>query len=118
MNGTLLGILTAIAVVLVSVFVLVFPVKLAARAMGAKRSGAGWCLLALVGASLMQVLGLAVPVYGTIVAFLLSCAAFAAILGTSFLRGIGIAILHMIFTVLLLLVAALIMGGAGAVTFL
>ena len=53
MNTATLGILATAAAVLVAVLVLVFPVKLAARAMGARRSGAGWCLLALVGASLI-----------------------------------------------------------------
>ena len=78
--------------------------------MGAKRHGVGWCLLALAGASVMQTLGLSVPVYGTIVAFWLSSAAFAAILDTRFLGGMGILALHLVFSALLLLPAALVFG--------
>jgi len=103
-------ILIVAAVLLLAVFILVLPVRLAAKAMGARRCGAGWCLVSLVAASVMEALGLSVPVYGTIVAFLLSCAAFAAILDTGFLRGMGIAILHVLFSALLLLLAALVFG--------
>ena len=103
-------VLVVAAVLLIAVFILVFPVQLAARAMGARRFGAGWCLLSLVAASVMQALGLSVPVYGTIVAFLLSSAAFAAILDTSFLGGMGISILHVIFSVLIAFLAALVFG--------
>lgn len=111
------SVLILAAVLLIAVFVLVFPVQLAAKAMGAKRHGAGWCLVSLAGASFMQILGLSVPVYGTIAAFLLSSAAFAGILGTGFLRGIGISILHVLFSFLLLFFAALVFGlGSGALT--
>ena len=104
------SILVLAAVLLLAVFILVFPLQLAAGAMGAKRYGVGWCFLSLLGASFMQMVGLSVPVYGTIVAFLLSSAAFAGILGTDFLRGIGISILHVVFSFLLLFFAALLFG--------
>jgi hypothetical protein len=103
------GILIVAAFLLVAVLILVLPLRLAAQAMGAKHSGVGACLLALIAAAFMQVLGLSVPVYGSIVAFLLSSATFAAILGTDFLRGIGISILHVVFSVMLLFIAALVM---------
>ena len=50
------------AVLLVTVFILVCPLQLAAKAMGARRYGVGWCLLALISASIMQMVGLSVPV--------------------------------------------------------
>lgn len=104
------GILIIVAVLAAAVFILTLPLKLAAKAMGAKRSGAGWCLLSLMGASFMQILGLSVPVYGSIAAFLLSSAVFAGILGTDFLRGIGVSILHVIFSAILVLIAAALFG--------
>ena len=109
------SILFLAAVLLIAVFILVLPLQLAAQAMGARRSGMGSCLRALIGASFMHMLGLSVSPYGPVVAFLLSSAAFAVILGTGFLRGIGIAILHAVFSFLLLFLAALVLGiGFGA----
>ena len=100
----LLGVFTIV------IFILVFPLHLAARAMDAERNGTGWCLLSLLAASFMQILGMTVPVFGNIVAFLLSSAVFAGILGTTFLRGIGIAVLHIIFSILILWLAVLLLG--------
>ena len=92
-----------VAVVVVTVL-LIWPLQWAARAMGAKRTGAIWCLLALLGASLLQsLLGAVFPGGGNLVAFLLSALAFAAILETGFLRGVGIALLHFIFSVAIVL---------------
>lgn len=54
------------------------------------------------------------PVIGTLVAFLLSAMAFAGILGTGFLRGVGIALLYIIFLALLIfLLSALGIGTFG-----
>lgn len=107
------SIIVLIVVLIISIFILVFPLHLAAKAMNAERNGAGWCLLGLFGASFMQLLGTAVPVFGNIVAFLLSSVAFAGILGTTFLRGMGIAILHVMFSALLILVAVILFAGVG-----
>ena len=96
--------------ILIVIFVLIIPVKLAAEALGAKRTNLGWCFMSLLGTSIMQSIGLSVPVYGSIAAFLLSSAAFAGILGTSFIRGIGIAILHAIFSTIILFVMAALFG--------
>ena len=76
--------------------IITLPVKLAADMLGAKRTGVLWCLLALIGSSILHGLGLVVPVIGSIIAFLLSSLAFAVILGTGFLKGIGIHILSII----------------------
>ncbi len=93
------------------VLVMVLPVKWAARAVKAERHGAFWCLLAIVATSILHGLGTTVPVFGSVVAFLLSAIGFAAILGTNFVRGVGIAILHVIFTAILISVLLLIFGG-------
>jgi hypothetical protein len=85
-----------------SLFLLIWPLQWAARTVKTERQGMGWCLLALVGAHLLNALGLALPVYGSLIAFLLSALAFAGILGTTFLRGIGVALLYTLFSVLLL----------------
>ena len=94
-------------VLLVLLIIIVAPLKWAAAAMGARRTGFWWCLLALIGSSILHTLGLAAPVFGSLVAFLLSALAFAAILGTGFLRGVGIALLYMIFFAILIFVLSL-----------
>ncbi|MCD4674348.1 MAG: hypothetical protein K8R77_16925 [Anaerolineaceae bacterium] len=99
-----------IIVALVGLSLIALPVKMAAAAMDAKRTGTFWCLIALAGASIMHGLGLTVPVFGTIIAFILSAIVFAAILGTGFFGGIGIAILHIIFSALLAGVIVLLFG--------
>ena len=88
----------------------VWPVQWAARMMKARNTGFWLCLLALIAATILHGLGLLVPIAGTLVAFLLSAAGFAAILGTSYLRGIGIAILYVIFSGIILVVLSLIFG--------
>lgn len=104
------GIVVLAVVLFLAVVLLVLPLQLAAKAMGAKRYGTGWCLVSLLAAAGMQMVGLSVPAYGTLAAFLLSSAAFAGILGTDYLRGMGVSILHVVFSFLLLLLAALILG--------
>ena len=103
-------IVIAIIVVLVGLYLIALPVKLAASAMGAKRTSTFWCLIALVAASIMHAIGLTLPIIGTIIAFLLSSVAFAVILGTGFLRGMGIAVLQLILSVILLVIVVAILG--------
>ena len=81
-----------ILALLLAILLALWPVQWAARAVGARRSSLFWCGLALLGASLLHGLGLLAPVAGSLAAFLLSAAGFAAILGTDYLRGIGIAV--------------------------
>jgi hypothetical protein len=73
---------------------------MAAKAMGAKRKSTLWCYLALIGSAILYSIGTTVPVIGQIVAFLLSSLGFAAILGTNFIRGIGIHVLTVIFSII------------------
>jgi hypothetical protein len=99
-------------ILFVSLFIIVLPVQWAARAMGAKRSGFWWCLTALVGASILHGLGLALggPAFGSVAAFFLAALGFAAILDTGYVQGIGIALLHIIFSVLILLLLFAVFG--------
>ena len=106
----LLALPVLVLVIFGIVFLLVLPLKLAAAAMGAERTGTGWCFLALLCASWVQALGLSFPVYGSLVAFMLAAAVFAGILRTTFLRGIGIAVLHVIFAVILVVIGAALFG--------
>jgi len=102
----------------------VMPVKMAAMAVGAKRTGFIRCLAAVIATSILETLGLIIPILGSsLVAFLLASWGFAKILETTFLRGIVLGILHAIFYFLLCLVVALTLGlslaglalfGAGA----
>jgi len=59
-----------IIVALVGLSLIALPVKMAAAAMDAKRTGTFWCLIALAGASILHGLGLTVPIFGTIIAFI------------------------------------------------
>ena len=79
------------------------------------RKNTAFAYRALIGASVLHSIGLSLPVFGTIAAFLLAAAAFAAILGTGFLRGIGIAVLHAVFSWLLALVIGAVLG-VGAIS--
>lgn len=93
--------LVTLIIYLIALFLITLPVRMAADAMGAKRNGFLWSLLAIFGASLMYGFGLSFPVFGTLAAFLLSSAAFAFILGTDFLRGMGIHLLSVLFGLLI-----------------
>jgi hypothetical protein len=99
-----------IIVGLIGLYLIALPVKMAAAAMNAKRTGTIWCLLALVGATILHGIGLSIPVLGTIIAFLLSALVFAGVLGTGFFGGIGIAILQIIFSALLAGVIVVLFG--------
>lgn len=97
-------------VMLAALLLIVLPLQWAARVMAARRTGFGWCFLALIGATILHSLGLMAPVAGTIVAFLLSALGFASLLGTDYLRGIGIALLYLIFSVGLVFVLSALFG--------
>ncbi|MFH0880170.1 MAG: hypothetical protein V2A34_10700 [Lentisphaerota bacterium] len=95
---------------LLAVLITLLPVRWAARALGARRTGFTWCLLALIGTSILHGLGLMMPVAGSLIAFLLSALGFAAILGTDYIRGVGMAILYLIFSAILIIILAAVFG--------
>lgn len=100
--------------ILVGLFLIVFPVQLAAKAMGAGRTDFLSCLGALILASILQSIGSILPIFGNLIAFILSAWAFSAILETSFWRGMGIAVLHVIFgTILMILLTVIGLSGAA-----
>ena len=104
--------LIPIVVVVVALFLIVLPVQLAAKTMGAKRTGFFWCLIALIAASVLHTVGLVVPIIGTIVAFFLSALGFSVVLETDFLKGIGIAILHIVFGIIIGVVLTVFFGAS------
>ncbi len=96
--------LVVLVLVVIATVLIALPVKLAAGAMHARRTGFLWCLLAVAGSHILHGIGLTVPGIGTLVAFFLSALAFAVILGTDYLRGIGIELLAIVFSVILIAV--------------
>lgn len=103
----LIATLVFLLAALVGVILIALPVKMAAVAMHARRTGFLWCLLALAGSYVLHGVGLGLPVIGTVAAFFLSALAFAAILGTDYLRGIGIELLVIVFSAILVALLAL-----------
>lgn len=98
LGNSLLGIIALIVTILI---VLLLPVKLAAGVMGAKRSGLFWSAVALIGTTILHSFGLTVPLYGSLVAFVFSGIGFSLILGATFWGGMGIALLHIVFSALI-----------------
>ncbi len=105
--GTILAPIVILLVAILGVILVALPVKVAAGAMHARRTGFLWCLLAMAGSYVLHGIGLSVPVIGTVVAFFLSALAFAVILGTDYLRGVGIELLAIIFSAILVALLAL-----------
>ncbi|MDA0578121.1 MAG: hypothetical protein O3B24_08480 [Verrucomicrobia bacterium] len=94
--------LILLTMMLAAALILILPLKLAAIAVKAGRTGAGWCFLALLAAFVTQAIGMSFSSWGSLIAFLLSAAVFAGVLQTTFVRGIAIAVLHVVFGLLLL----------------
>ncbi|MDZ7705303.1 MAG: hypothetical protein U5L04_12560 [Trueperaceae bacterium] len=84
-------------VVLVYVAVTVGPLQLAALLAGARRRSFGWCLVATTLGSFFHVGGLYTPIVGSVIAFFSSGLAYAAILDSSFGRGLLMAFGQIVF---------------------
>ena len=82
-----------IAIVLI-LLITVAPVMVAARIVGAGRTGFWMCLLALIVSSV--IVGVAVRMFhgGGLLAFFASALGFMLILDTTYLRGLGIVVLQ------------------------
>ncbi len=102
----------AAVIVLVAVALIIWPVQIAAKLVGARHSGLLRCLLALIVSNVLHGIGLTVPVAGSLVAFLLSAVAFAVLLGTGFLRAIVLAVLQMVLFFVVAAAIAVFFGGA------
>ncbi len=113
-----MGFIFSLLALIVGMIIMVIPVQLAAKALGAKRTDFWTCFGALVVATILHAVGTIVPVFGTIVAFLLGGLAFSMVLETDFLRGLGISILHTVFAVILAIILAILgLGGLFAFSF-
>ena len=84
--------------------VTVAPVMIAARIVGAQRTGFWMCLLALIVSSL--IVGVAVRLFhgGGLLAFFASALGFMWILDTTYWRGLGIVILQYLIIVALVVI--------------
>ena len=84
--------------------VTVVPVMIAARIVGAQRTGFWMCLLALIVSSL--IVGVAVRLFhgGGLLAFFASALGFMWILDTTYWRGLGIVILQYLIIVALVVI--------------
>ncbi|KUJ82905.1 hypothetical protein AWR36_010160 [Microbulbifer flavimaris] len=93
-----------IILLIIVVAVLVLPLKMAAAMMGARNTGAFYCLFALLLAVIIQrVVGSMIPGVSEELGFLLSiplaAVAYMLVLGTGFLKGILIALVQGLITV-------------------
>jgi|ETNmetMinimDraft_26_1059896.scaffolds.fasta_scaffold178143_1 hypothetical protein len=115
----IIGLVLLLISMLLGLVIIALPVRWAARVVGARHCGYGRCLLTLIVTTILAAIGVHLPVAGPLVALLLSAAGYAAVLGTSYPRGIAIAVLHFIFAFLLFFVLAMIFGigiaGLGVV---
>jgi hypothetical protein len=96
-------------IILTILAILILPVKLAADYVGARNTGVLMCIVALIFAAVIQhavaillpQLAFNYPALSPLVSILLSAFAYMLVLGTSYGKGIAIAILQVILTVLL-----------------
>ena len=96
--------LTFVLVVLVILLVTVVPTMIAARIVGAGRTGFLICLLALIVSSL--IVGFAVRVFhgGGLLAFFVAPLGFMWILDTTYLRSLAMVLLQYLITAVIVLV--------------
>lgn len=114
-----------IIMLLVILAVLILPVKLAADYVGARNTGFLMCIVALIFAALIQKsvaillpqLSFKYPALHPLISILLSALAYMLVLGTTYGRGIAIAILQIILTVLLIFLFGLLGLSVGAYVF-
>jgi hypothetical protein len=101
--------LIALALVLV---VSVLPVMLAARLVNAGQRGFWRCLAALFVSSLVFGFAARTFHFGAILSIFASAVGYMLILDTTYLRGLGVAFLHIVLTlVLVVVIAATMFGG-------
>ena len=95
--------LVCILLAVLGLYLTFLPVRIAVWRSKATRSGIGWCLLAIVGASAIHLLGLLAgsaetPFLTGSVGLLLAAFAFRLILGISYGKGLIIAVVHGLFS--------------------
>jgi hypothetical protein len=96
--------LSFIIVVAVILLLTVVPVMIAARIVGAKRTGFGVSLLALIVSYL--IVGIAVRMFhgGGLLSLFAAALGFMLILDTTYLRGLAVVILQYIFTAVIVVI--------------
>ncbi len=90
--------------VVLVIAITVVPVMIAAKWARARRSGFGAALLAVMLATVVAQLALAFTgdaLLGLILSFIVACAAYALVLGTSFVAAVGIAVVALALQVLI-----------------
>ncbi len=98
-------------VILVVILVLsVLPIMVGAAMVGATRRGVLWSLVAMIVSGIFHAIGLAAPVIGNIIAFVLAGVGFAWILQTTVLRGIVIHLVQLVFWAVLGILATVVFG--------
>lgn len=111
-----------ILIILVILVILIWPVKFAADYVKAKNTGILTCVVALIFAAAIQKavvillpqLSFYYPALNPLVSILLSAFAYMLVLGTSYGKGIVIAILQIILTVALIFVFGLLGLSIGS----
>lgn len=76
--------------------VLLVPIKVAGNYLGADRTGFGWCFLAIIVGLAFMKAGENYIQYGEIWSIFLSAAGFSIVMGTTYLKGLAIALFHLI----------------------
>lgn len=111
-----------LVIILAILAILILPVKLAADYVGARNTGILMCIVALIFAAIIQKavaillpqLSFNYPALSPLISILLSALAYMLVLGTTYGKGIAIAILQVILTVLLIFVFSLLGLSVGA----
>lgn len=96
--------------------VLLVPIKVAGNYLGAQRTGFGWCFLAILMAGAFAQIGEELTEYGELLSIFLSAAGFSFIMGTTYLKGLGIAVFQLVATIGLVAILALLGVGAVEIT--
>lgn len=92
------------------------PVKVAGNYLGAQRTGFGWCFLAVIIASSLMKMGEELMVYGSVLSIFLSAIGFSLVMGTTYFKGLGIAVFQLLAIVIcILLIGYLDMDSVNSV---
>ncbi len=89
-----------IGLILISLAI-VLPVHLAGKMVDAKRTGFGWCLLAIIVACIFQWISRTFFFFAFIFSPLITALAYALVMQTTYLKAIAIAILQFALTIMI-----------------
>lgn len=110
-------ILMILIVSLIVLVVLLWPLKLAAKFVGAQKTSLGRCFVALIIAHLLSVIVLmALPTLLPVAALIdivITAFVFSGILGTSFTKAVIITLIYFVLLVVLVLLIGLVAGVLG-----